>query len=148
METKKPPKMSIGSVSLVVIFSTLCLTVFAVLSLITAKTEERLSLKSAQAVSNYYAADTRSAEIVEELFSLKETGASDSDIVLRAKELGVSVSANGDGLLLSFSEEVDSNQRLLIESLISEDDVRILTWQVKNTADWVSDESVSVWDGN
>jgi hypothetical protein len=52
-----------GASALLVIFSVLCLTVFAMLSLSTAQAERRLSDTSAAAARAYYAADLEAEEI-------------------------------------------------------------------------------------
>ena len=53
----------IGGSSLLVIFSVLCLTVFALLSLSTALADKRLSDASVEAVREYYQADSQAEEI-------------------------------------------------------------------------------------
>ena len=53
----------IGGISLLVIFSVLCLTVFSLLTISTALAEKRLSDVSADAVSAYYAADLEAEHI-------------------------------------------------------------------------------------
>ena len=57
MDNKRAFPPIIGISSLLVIFSVLCLTVFALLTISTAKAERRLSDVSAEAVSAYYSAD-------------------------------------------------------------------------------------------
>ena len=53
----------IGGSSLLVIFSVLCLTVFALLSLSTVLADQRLSTASVENVAAYYEADTQAEEI-------------------------------------------------------------------------------------
>ena len=53
----------IGGSSLLVIFSVLCLTVFALLSLSTVLADQRLSTASVENVVAYYEADTQAEEI-------------------------------------------------------------------------------------
>lgn len=60
-EKFSPP--AIGGSSLLVIFSVLCLTVFALLSLSTVLADRRISTASVEAVAAYYEADTRAEEI-------------------------------------------------------------------------------------
>ncbi|MCI9606286.1 MAG: hypothetical protein HFF03_06390, partial [Oscillospiraceae bacterium] len=56
-----------GGISLLTVFAVLALTVFALLSLSTVRADERLSLASAQAVRDYYAADNGAQEILARL---------------------------------------------------------------------------------
>ncbi|MBQ3065831.1 MAG: hypothetical protein IJC98_06320 [Clostridia bacterium] len=53
----------VGGISLLVIFSVLCLTVFSLLTISTALAEKRLSDVSANTVSAYYAADSEAERI-------------------------------------------------------------------------------------
>lgn len=53
----------VGGISLLVIFSVLCLTVFSLLTISTALAEKRLSDVSANAVSAYYSADLEAERI-------------------------------------------------------------------------------------
>ena len=59
----------VGGCSLLVIFAILCLTVFAILTLSTAKAELRLSQISADAVYAYYQADAEAEMIFSEIRS-------------------------------------------------------------------------------
>ncbi len=58
---------TLGGTSLMMIFAVLCLTVFAVLSLSTAKAGDQLSLGTQSAVEAYYAADNAAEEILSAL---------------------------------------------------------------------------------
>ena len=58
-----------GVSSLLIIFSVLCLTVFAILSVSTASAGSRLSEKAAQSVTDYYAADSRAEKTIAALRS-------------------------------------------------------------------------------
>ncbi len=60
-----PP--TLGSISLLVVFAVLCLTVFALLSLTTVRANERMSNASAKTVSDYYAADCEAEKILAEI---------------------------------------------------------------------------------
>lgn len=53
----------VGGCSLLVIFAVLCLTIFSLLTVSTARAEQRLSSVSADAVTAYYHADTE-AELI------------------------------------------------------------------------------------
>ena len=57
----------VGGTSLLVIFATLCLIIFALLSLSTTRADERLGDAVAQAVSDYYAADCEAEAILAQL---------------------------------------------------------------------------------
>lgn len=122
--------MSVGVISLLVIFSVLCLAIFSVLSLSTALNERNLAERSAKATSDYYAAELRCAEIVAQLRS----GDSPEGIPIM----------EGGGLL-SFSQPIDAAQILQVQ--LDADTLEITCWRVIYTADWSPDTGISVWDG-
>ena len=57
----------VGAASLLVIFAALCLTVFALLTVSNADAERRLANISADAVCDYYAADSEAEQIFAQL---------------------------------------------------------------------------------
>jgi hypothetical protein len=59
--------LSVGTSSILVIFVLLCLTTFATLSMVSANADYKLTLRSAEAVREYYAADARAEEVYAEL---------------------------------------------------------------------------------
>ena len=60
-----PP--AVGGTSLLVVFAVLCLTVFALLSLATVRSDTKLADASQRAVEEYYAADLQAQEILARL---------------------------------------------------------------------------------
>jgi len=149
MDTKKSPKVSMGGASLVVIFSVLCLTVFAVLSLSTAIGEKELAQKSAQAILDYYEADVLCAQIAQEIGQMVADGALEQDIIQFAQANGLDVQqALGDVVYIEYMQEVDVNQGMYVRLKIAQEQMQILTWQVVNHAEWEPDFNLQVWDGN
>ena len=66
-ESFSPP--AVGGISLLVVFAVLCLTIFGLLSLATVQADGRLADASAQAVTDYYAADCEAQAILARLLS-------------------------------------------------------------------------------
>lgn len=113
MKTNKrtlPPM--VGGSSLLMIFAVLCLTVFTLLSLSTTQADRRLSEISAQAVTNYYAADLQAERIFAQL---------------RRGERPESVQA--DGNLYRYCCAVSDTQALMVELLEENGQWKILRWQ-------------------
>lgn len=123
-----PP--AVGGSSLLTIFAVLCLTVFALLSLSTVLADGRLSDLSAQAVTDYYAADCRAEEIFAKL---------------RAGELPDGVTEE-DGVY-SYACTVSETQALLVSVQERETGWTVLQWQTVSTTDWREDDSLDLWDG-
>ena len=141
-------RINTGSVSLIVIFAVLCLTVFSVLSLSTAISEKKLAERSAEAVRAYYAADLVCSEKTDAVLEALKSGADAAEIASRAAEFGMEVlSSNPAVTVLGCSEPVSESQALRVELTISGDGMRIGSWCVCDTGDWTPDTSLEVWDG-
>ena len=102
----------IGGSGLLVIFGVLCLTVFALLSLHTVLAEQRLSRASAQAVTDWYAADMQAQEIFARL---------------RSGELPPEVRAR-DGIYY-YEVRVSDTQTLEAAVTEREEGWQVLSWQ-------------------
>lgn len=130
-----PP--AVGGVSLLVVFAVLCLTVFALLSLTTVRADVRLADASAQAVSDYYAADCQAQEILARL---------------RAGETpdGVTWSfpMEGGETEYSYTVSISNTQELQVEVLVWPDGRwSVQRWQAAAAGGWEIDEGLEVWDG-
>lgn len=123
-----PP--AVGGISLLVVFAVLCLTVFALLSLSTVRADDRLGKLSAQAVADYYEADTRAEEILAKL---------------RAGQISDEVIVDGD--LYSYTCPISDTQELQVQVRLEEDAYTILCWQAVPVGEWVVDDSIHVWEG-
>ena len=139
MAEKKIPKISIGIISMTVILSVLCLTVFSVLALSTALSEKKFSEKRAAALQVYYAAETEAATVFNAMQAAWENG---ENIYAFAENKGVSAEGNS----FSFHKSIDAGQELQVELYLS-DGFEIKKWQVISKIDWTPDESLHVWDG-
>lgn len=64
MERKLKMSVGIGGPSIIMIFVILCLTTLGALSLMTANADWNLTKKTAEAVTDYYAADNEAEEIL------------------------------------------------------------------------------------
>lgn len=120
----------VGGTSLLVIFSVLALTVFALLSLSTALANDRLSSAAAQAVYDYYQADCQAEAILAQL---------------RQGRQPPGVARQGD--VFAYSCPISDTQTLLVEVRLDGDTYTILRWQAVSTAPWQPDDSLNLWDG-
>ena len=120
-----------GGISLLTVFAVLALTVFALLSLSTVRADERLSLASAQAVRDYYAADNGAQEILARL---------------RAGEVPLHVTI--DGGIYSYAVPISENQELQVELRVEGSIYTVLKWQAVSLGDWEEVEGeLDLWDG-
>ena len=129
-DQRRFPFPIVGGSSLLVIFSVLCLTVFALLGLSTVQAGGRLSQARADAVSAYYQADAQA----EELFAR-----------LRRGELPQEVTRQGE--VYSYTCPISETQQLRVELRKDPSAWIVLCWQAESTAAWVPDDTLNVWAG-
>lgn len=123
-----------GTVSLVVIFAVLCLVVFALLTLMTARADLNLSEKNAEAQYNYYVADALATNVL---------GAILDSAIIPEEACGIEIRNSGD--MVSYSVEINENMSLYVEYSLLES--KIKRWNTAQTKDWVADDSIDVWTG-
>lgn len=121
---------AIGLSALLTIFAVLCLTVFSLLSLSTAKADGRLGKKSRQATEDYYAADCCAEEILAQIRS---------GIVPD----GVRVE-NG---IYTYACAISDTQILVVAVKAEGETYQIIQWQAQSAAQWEPDEKLHVWEG-
>lgn len=122
---------AVGSSSLLIIFAVLCMTVFALLGLSSVQADSRLSDTAAEAVEAYYAADCQAEEILSRL--------RDGQTVAGVTE--------SDGVY-SYVCPISDTQELSVQVQLYDGGYTILQWQAVSTAEWVPDDSLTLWDGS
>jgi len=133
----------IGSASIVLVFAVLCLTIFTVVSLLSALTEESLIEAEVQMVQAFYAADTMAERILAEMLA--------SDIV-PGEIMGIEINAEWDWDLLaeivSFASPVSEEKELYVVVAIGLDSYEILSWKMYDAGEWEADDRLNVWQGS
>lgn len=158
-------RVHIGASSILIIFVLLCLVTFAMLSLVSANADYKLSEKTAQSVTCYYQADAQAETqltLIEEALKTAADRTPDgaqpadfykilSDVLLPMD--GVSTVMDEDTFIIQYQMEID-NHRALQVSLQPvfplENPAKRYTltgWQVIQTSEWNPDNSIPVWDG-
>ena len=149
------PLISIGTVSLVLIFTMLCLVTFSVLSLSSAEADMRLSRKSADRVSAYYDAENRMSDVLFRISGCMEQSTDSPEAAswylgLRSSLEGVDNLTFTDDSHLCCSVPLETDQLLyVVLELVYDGPGRpghyeILTWEVRSTYDWDSDQPLPV----
>lgn len=118
---KKSIGVGIGTCSLMMIFTVLCLTIFAVLSLLQANSAYAQSVNYADSVINYYDADSKAMQIkaLIEAGSIDETMIAEHDIRFREDKI-------------SYRVKITENAYLDIEL---DENYEISKWRSVSTAD-------------
>lgn len=157
---KNRPRLSIistGTTSIVLIFVMLCMLTFSVLSLVSAQANLRLSQKSADRTTEYYAAENAANDILIELekaaaLAAERSGqeADPARAVLDVWDGAEDVSAYGGRLAyqVSLGEEQLLTVELSVDLSAPEDGryCHVETWKVISTHDWSPDESLELMD--
>lgn len=140
MGKQKHSMPAVGASSLLVIFTVLCLTVFAMLSLSTATADGRISDASAKAVTDYYAADAQ-AEII---FARLRAGeaVTGTDITCTIADY-----PDRSESVYSYAVPVDEGQELQVELCRSGGSWSVARWQLASIGQWEPDDTLTVWDG-
>ena len=158
-------RKSTGISLLLLIFLSLCMMTFALLSLSGARADERLSLKNADRTTQYYAADTQANKLLalidEQLTTAlinAESKEDPEDAFLNSVPSiinnipGVSwIKETADEDSLSFTVPVTDNQVLFIELSIDypeeEQDTmyEIDSWKIMNTDTWTPDTTQNLY---
>lgn len=133
-----PP--ALGGASLLVIFAVLALTVFALLSLSTVRADVRLGDASAQAITNYYAADCRAQEVL----ACLRTGAPVPEDI----SVSESIIHYEDRVewVCSYTVPISETQELQVEVQLEGTDYTVLRWQAVPAGGWEIDEGIELWD--
>lgn len=133
--------MQVGIASLVMVFSVLCLTILAVLSMISAHNEWELAEKSAQAVTAYYQADSQAVAIYDQLVE-----GYDGTFTLPDGCDGTITVEQGQ-TYISYSVPIDTYQQLWVELYTAEGALCVARWEVDDNGTWVADLTLDVWGG-
>lgn len=112
-----------GLVSLMTIFCSLSLCVFAILTLASADRERRLSEQTAQRAAAYYAAE---CAVVERLSALNP--------------------ASGESVTLT--EPVGESLSLVVEAVGRDGHWTVRRWQTVYSATWEPEEFIELWNGD
>lgn len=129
----RPIGTSNGSALILMLFSVLCLTVLAALSLISANSQWNLATRRADSVTAYYAADLLSCEIFEDI---KAGGTGIAEVVTDA-----------GAIYYSYIVEIDDARNLEVLIRYENGEYQVLTWKTIQTGAWVAEEGLPVWDG-
>ena len=129
-----------GVISLVVIFVVLAICIFAVLSLVTAQTENKLAKATVGALEDYYKADYTAARVFEDARQKFQSG-DHLDAIAQALNLEYE-----DGVL-SAGFAVGDKQVLYMALREQGGSLVAASWQLLRIEDWNPDDTIDVWDG-
>lgn len=132
--------LGVGSVSLILIFCVLCLTIFSLLTLSFARSENALTQKLADSVQNYHAADMKATQAMAEL----EQALSSGEQPAISAGLEMNYSQTDRGLLVSFLSQIDRQRSIAVTVVYLDGSFDILRWQETENAHWSPDNTIPV----
>ncbi len=127
--------ISIGVISLITFFTVLLLTSFSILILSGANSDANLATRTADSVTEYYAADSRAEVRLQELHRLYlDTPQAELVTVLTEAGFSPEESPDYDGLLVHYEESINEQKILSVTIGLSNDgepDLQRLRWQAE-----------------
>ena len=138
----------IGGSLILIIFIVLTITVFSVLTLVSAQNELGTVNRSAKVSDDYYAAEKAAAEKCGEIKTAVSGLTGNSDISAAAINLGAFVSTDESGVTISFTVDIDE-KRELETTLRAEGGELTVTAQktASKNQGIIIDDSIDLWDG-
>ena len=147
--------VGVGYISIMLIFTVICLTIFAVLSFQAAYSNNQLSGRSEEFTQQYYAADAAAKKTLAELDRIaaeaqNEFSFEDSFSEAASELDGISLTLVPEGVRADYTAEINERQKLSVSVVFfrntAEERYRIINW--KNTSEEISaDDHQNVWDG-
>lgn len=142
--------MGVGYVSVMVIFVTVCLTLFAALSLRAASANDAFNERSGDFLKQYYAADSEAKRILAELDASADAAAGEffEDEFEFVEIEGVEIKRVKGGCSASYTVKIDERRMLLCEVLFSRDgSYEITRWRSSlNSAEFDNSQG-NLWNG-
>lgn len=150
-ENRRSPNI-VGAMTVVTVLLVLCMTVFAVLTLVSAKADLRISRKNADTVQAYYDADTRAATLTADFAARLADGddaaASGEALAAEAPDCAVEVAVEDGVPVLTASVPVDARRTLDIRVRFGETP-EYERWQLSGAEDSGAtiEDDLPVWQG-
>ncbi|MCL2516977.1 MAG: hypothetical protein FWF15_00305 [Oscillospiraceae bacterium] len=140
---KRSHGVNAGSVSVIMIFTVLCLAVFAILTMVSANAELRLAQKYSNSVTKYYAADNIVSQFVAEIKNAPSLSVAESI----ARKYGASTNFYDDGLYITYVAEADERSRITVEMTVTETGDTITAYYQFTESGFVMEFSFGIWMG-
>lgn len=151
-------RIQIGTSSLLLIFTVLCLVVFSTLSLSSAKADYSLAIKNEQSVKAYYVVDSKGeelkADINRQVINLSIQATNEEEFRELVKQ-DFKEAFNENDNTISYTIDTNSEQFLFIQLLLfdyeeikeGQENYKIISWVIKNKVDYEVDNNMPVWNG-
>jgi hypothetical protein len=132
-------EIGIGSASVVLVFTVLCFTIFALISYTAAGNYKALTEAEAKLVKSYYKADAIAERILAEILASDEIPAAIHGIEIKTRR-DYDLMAE----IVEFSNIISDEKELYVNVAIYMDSYDILSWRIRSTKEWRADDSLPV----
>lgn len=135
--------IGVGSASIVLVFSVLCLTVFTLITFVVAGNEKALVDAELRLVKGYYEADTLAEQVLNDVLSAETIPGSIRGVDINTRwneELGIETT--------HYFCSISDKKVLFVELALRDDSYDILNWRMWDTDEWEFDDSLNVWVGD
>lgn len=148
------PLLTTGTSTLLLIFVSLCLLTFAVLSFLSARADQNLSRKTAERTSAYYEAcnqaEDRLGEADQMLEKIWQETANEKAYFQAVREAFEDMDFDEESRMLSFSVPLTDTQVLTVTLKLRTPEsgstfYTISGWKTVNTAEWTADTRQNVY---
>jgi len=132
-------EIDIGSASIVLVFTVLCFTIFALISYSAAGNYKALTEAEARMVKSYYEADTLAERILAEILESDTIPAS-----IHGVEIKIQQDCDLMTEIVEFSVKTNEEKELYVKLAFFVDTYDILSWRIRSTKEWRVDDSLPV----
>lgn len=148
--------IGVGYISIMLIFTVICLTILAVLGFQAVFSGSRVSERSENFTQEYYTADTAAkrtlAQLDEAALWAQQDFSFDESFISEAESIGgVTTTMTPDGVQAEYTVEINDRQHLKVIAVFHADSgsgrYNIIEWR-SVTSDSAEESTPSVWDGN
>ena len=148
MKQREEHGVGIGNASILLIFIVLTLTIFSVLTLLSAKSEADSAERSAKAVQSYYVADREACIKLQSVKEEIDSAFSLDDMCGELRLMGCTVAEDAAGVTISYYTEVDANRRIYSELRYENGKLSTTAWKTEGTGQLEIDDGIDIWDGS
>ncbi|MHC1724014.1 MAG: hypothetical protein AB9836_12520 [Aminipila sp.] len=151
-------RIQIGTSSLLLIFTVLCLVIFSTLSLASAKADYTLAEKNEKSVKIYYEADAKGEELKKDInrkmISLANQAMNQNQFRALIKQTFKEAFNEKDNSI-SYTIDASSEQFLFIQLRLNnyeeiaaeKQNYKVTAWIIQNKVDYEVDNNMPVWNG-
>lgn len=126
--------LPIGGPSLIMAFILMCLTIFACISFMAANRDYKLSQKTAESLTQYYAADSKAEEILADIDGSLKSSEAIEDIENNFKDYNTIITKEDNIINISYAVAIKDQMELSVTARFTEGKIEILGWKVVNNS--------------